>query len=282
MPTFNRNTEKNGLEISFEGIPDESVRTELKNNGFRWHRANKFWYAKETPDRLALVERMCGKAATTVKKSAEKTSKVVAAPVTATTAVKAEMNKRCCYSSSLKDFFGISLRTWLAAMKSAFSDEYVLSLGASQERAWKDCFDNLQKYLPLIDDENKNFGIVFEYALPYESGRRPDVLLVSKEQVIILEFKMKNAKLIKICHSVNVICKTYYCINSFRNSISVTVNLFYRDKRNIFEAYKFIFCNFVSRSFGNISIYIKIISREIAYVCNGNTRIIKTMILIDN
>lgn len=52
MPTFNRNTEKNGLEISFEGIPDESVRTELKNNGFRWHRANKFWYAKETPERL--------------------------------------------------------------------------------------------------------------------------------------------------------------------------------------------------------------------------------------
>ena len=51
MPTFNRNTEKNGLEISFEGIPDESVRTELKNNGFRWHRANKFWYAKETPER---------------------------------------------------------------------------------------------------------------------------------------------------------------------------------------------------------------------------------------
>ena len=32
MPTFNRNKEKNGLEISFEGIPDESVRTELKNN----------------------------------------------------------------------------------------------------------------------------------------------------------------------------------------------------------------------------------------------------------
>ena len=44
----------------------------------------------------------------------------------------------------------------------------------------------------MIDNDNKQFGIIFEYALPYESGRRPDVLLVSKEQVIILEFKMKN------------------------------------------------------------------------------------------
>ena len=102
------------------------------------------------------------------------------------------MNKRCCYRSSLKDFFNISQSAWLTAMKSAFSDEYVLSLGTSQEHAWKDCYDNLQKYLPLIDNGNKQFGIIFEYALPYESGRRPDVLLVSKEQVIILEFKMKN------------------------------------------------------------------------------------------
>ena len=92
----------------------------------------------------------------------------------------------------LEEFFDISQSAWLAAMKSAFSDEYVLSLGASQEHAWKDCYEKLQKYLPLIDNDNKQFGIIFEYALPYESGRRPDVLLVSKEQVIILEFKMKN------------------------------------------------------------------------------------------
>ncbi len=191
MPTFNRNTEKNGLEISFEGIPDESVRTELKNNGFRWHRANKFWYAKETPERLALVERICGKGGSPVPKKTTASKKVKTA-ARATSTSKVEMNKRCCYSSPLKDFFDISQGAWLTAMKSAFSDEYVLNLGTSQEHAWKDCYDNLQKYLPLIDNDNKQFGIIFEYALPYESGRRPDVLLVSKEQVIILEFKMKN------------------------------------------------------------------------------------------
>ena len=108
MPTFNRNTEKNGLEISFEGIPDESVRTELKNNGFRWHRANKFWYAKETPERLALVERICGKSGSPASKKTT-ISKTMVTTARATSTSKVEMNKRCCYSSSLKDFFDIEV-----------------------------------------------------------------------------------------------------------------------------------------------------------------------------
>lgn len=105
---------------------------------------------------------------------------------------EAEMNKRCCYSNTMEDFLNDSQTNWLKTMRSAFLDEYVLNLGSLQVQAWVDCFDNLQKYLHLIDEEHKQFGIIFEYALPYESGRRPDVLLVSKEQVIILEFKMKN------------------------------------------------------------------------------------------
>lgn len=117
----------------------------------------------------------------------------VTASTTNLPAAKIEMNKRCCYSSSLEEFFHIDQKSWLSNMKAAFSDEYVLKLDSAQEHAWKDCFENLQKYLPLIGNENKKFGIIFEYALPYESGRRPDVLLISKEQVIILEFKMKNA-----------------------------------------------------------------------------------------
>ena len=37
-----------------------------------------------------------------------------------------------------------------------------------------------------------NLNIIFEYVLPYESGRRPDIILLSNQQVVILEFKMKN------------------------------------------------------------------------------------------
>lgn len=164
MPTFEKNLEKNGIEISFDNIPDEEVRSELKRNGFRWHRANKLWYAKETPERLKLAEKLCGKA--------EK--------------------KRYCYCSSLQDFFSIDKKKWLSIMKREFSLEYGLRLEKLQELAWEDCFDNLQEFLRLVDNKNKMFDIIFEYSLPYESGRRPDVLLISEEQVIILEFKMKD------------------------------------------------------------------------------------------
>ena len=43
----------------------------------------------------------------------------------------------------------------------------------------------------LPADTQNSLNIIFEYALPYESGRRPDVILLNSEQVIILEFKMK-------------------------------------------------------------------------------------------
>lgn len=153
MPAFEKNLEKNGIEISFDSIPDEEVRSELKRNGFRWHRAKKLWYAKETPERLKLVEKLCSKA--------EK--------------------KRYCYCSSLQDFFSIDKKKWLSIMKREFSLEYGLRLEKLQELAWEDCFDNLQEFLRLIDNKNKMFDIIFEYSLPYESGRRPDVLLISEE-----------------------------------------------------------------------------------------------------
>lgn len=74
-------------------------------------------------------------------------------------------------------------------MKTTFSEMFTMPLGESQVRAWKDCFDVLKKELPNVNSDYPGLQIIFEYALPYESGRRPDVILLSKEQVIILEFK---------------------------------------------------------------------------------------------
>ena len=190
MPKYNRNQDKNGLEISFEGIPSDDIRTELKALGFRWHRANKYWYAKETPERLALVERLCGGE---TKSESPSPKSYTPKPTVATTqqALKPNMNKRCCYCNTIQGFLTESEDKWIAQMKAAFSDEYMMSLGASQIHAWTDSFRELQKYLPAVIGKLSPFNIVFEYALPYESGRRPDVVLVSNEQVIILEFKMK-------------------------------------------------------------------------------------------
>ena len=53
---INFNQELNGIEIQFESKPDEATLDALKSNGYRWHRAKKVWYAKQTPERLALAE----------------------------------------------------------------------------------------------------------------------------------------------------------------------------------------------------------------------------------
>lgn len=99
------------------------------------------------------------------------------------------MARKYCYADSIENFLGIEKAAWEEKMKSAFEEVIDLPLGKSQIGAWADCYDVLQK--ELVGDLSE-FSIVFEYVLPYENGRRPDVLLVSNEAVIILEFKRKS------------------------------------------------------------------------------------------
>ena len=56
MTTLFINKELNGIEVIFEDKPAQAVIDSLKNNGFRWHRVKKLWYAKNTAERLALAE----------------------------------------------------------------------------------------------------------------------------------------------------------------------------------------------------------------------------------
>ena len=53
---WQRNAEHKGLEVVFPSSPKAEIRTALKTNGFRWHNTKKLWFAKETKERLALVE----------------------------------------------------------------------------------------------------------------------------------------------------------------------------------------------------------------------------------
>ena len=69
MATYRINEEKNGVEITFSRKPAEDIREALKANGFRWGRG--YWYAKQTPERLALAEQIAeGEAPKAEKKPA--------------------------------------------------------------------------------------------------------------------------------------------------------------------------------------------------------------------
>ncbi len=59
-----------------------------------------------------------------------------------------------------------------------------------QKVAWKNCFEFLQDVLAPFSQLPGE--IIFEYELPRERGRRPDVVLLLQHQVLILEFKDKS------------------------------------------------------------------------------------------
>lgn len=75
MTTLTLNKELNGIEIRFDCKPISSTLESLKKSGFRWHRQKKFWYAKQTPERIELAQSITdGKEIKTVttKEQAEK------------------------------------------------------------------------------------------------------------------------------------------------------------------------------------------------------------------
>lgn len=96
---------------------------------------------------------------------------------------------RCCYYNSVENFLKEDEENWLKTMCNSFNSLYHLPLEEPQEKAWRDCFKVLQNELVSVNDKYPGLQIIFEYALPYESGRRPDVILLSEEYLVVLEFK---------------------------------------------------------------------------------------------
>ena len=55
------NFEHNGIEISFPGKPDETIRDQLKGAGFKWSGRSRVWYAKGRQDRVDLAKELAEK-----------------------------------------------------------------------------------------------------------------------------------------------------------------------------------------------------------------------------
>lgn len=105
-----------------------------------------------------------------------------------------EMKLRACYAKSVADFLQEQPDRWLREMKANFQTVYGgFDLSDDQIDAWKDCFPVMQKALEHAEHPEQS-KIIFEYRLPYEGGRRPDVILLNHDQVVVLEFK-RSARL---------------------------------------------------------------------------------------
>lgn len=98
--------------------------------------------------------------------------------------------KRTVYT--LHSFLEIEAADWGAKLKAHHLDCMQSDASYSQRKAWFDCYNILQTELSLTKlstDKKEGSYIVFEYELPRERGRRPDVLILSGNNLLVLEFK---------------------------------------------------------------------------------------------
>lgn len=74
------------------------------------------------------------------------------------------------------------------ALRESHAEYYTDSAGDSQIAAWQDEVAWLSASFKSVP-ETCDWGVVLEYELPGEGGRRPDVVLLTSNRIIVLEFK---------------------------------------------------------------------------------------------
>ncbi|HYK96311.1 MAG TPA: hypothetical protein VE011_10665, partial [Candidatus Dormibacteraeota bacterium] len=74
------------------------------------------------------------------------------------------------------------------ALRESYARYYSESPGDSQVGAWQDELAWLSASFKVVP-ETCGWGVVLEYELPGEGGRRPDVVVLTSNRLIVLEFK---------------------------------------------------------------------------------------------
>ena len=103
-----------------------------------------------------------------------------------------------CWAGTTSDFLNTPYEFWLQTMSQNFDVMTRQRPSQQQVTAWKGSFEVVQDALKEVmeaDESAKSWTLVFEYELPREGGRRPDVVLLAQGNVVVLEFKEKSGLL---------------------------------------------------------------------------------------
>jgi len=100
------------------------------------------------------------------------------------------------WAGTVKDFLSESSENWLESLTRHHVLLFNQPPSGSQFDAWKDEHKVLTQSfrdLAIAEPNATKWGIAFEYELPLEGGRRPDVVVLAGEAVVVLEFKQTGA-----------------------------------------------------------------------------------------
>ncbi len=97
------------------------------------------------------------------------------------------------WSGSISEFLSSPLETWLHSLQDHHLRLWGLQASKSQETAWVDehkvLTAALKTCLAAASPEVSKWSLVFEFELPMEGGRRPDVVVFTGEAFVVVEFK---------------------------------------------------------------------------------------------
>jgi hypothetical protein len=96
------------------------------------------------------------------------------------------------WAGSVSDFLSARPEELQRSLTSHYQGVALEPPATSQIQAWQHSFDVLRQtlqYLLRLSGPSTHWTVVFEYELPRERGRRPDVLLLASSAVYVLEFK---------------------------------------------------------------------------------------------
>ena len=102
-----------------------------------------------------------------------------------------------CYRRRVRSFMREDEDAWIDEMKTHFSQVCEFPASESQVNAWRDTFRNLKESLISLPNYYGDLMLVFEYCLPKKYRgifvlKRSDVTIVSRDTVVILEFKQTS------------------------------------------------------------------------------------------
>jgi DUF2075 family protein len=96
------------------------------------------------------------------------------------------------WGGTVTEFLAESDDTLLQALTAFHNSALVMPPAGSQLDAWRDEIAIMRRAVSTCVDEDDtagSWGIIFEYVLPLEGGRRPDVVVLAGGAVVVLEFK---------------------------------------------------------------------------------------------
>jgi len=100
------------------------------------------------------------------------------------------------WASSVGDFLSSSIERWGSSLREHHVRIFGFAPSESQVEAWvaehQIMFNALRSCILIEPDAAGGWSVIFEYELPMEGGRRPDVVLLAGKSIIVLEFKSRG------------------------------------------------------------------------------------------